>query len=330
MKTQTVTVAGIHLGGTHTRRTAVVRASFRFTCEGSIADLKGSTDWSQSNVLKDLSVESSFSQPLLFDRILTNVGPSPRISGDNRLFQTLEDLGPCDLYSIDAPLQPPSCLVCNLKCPGVAECSVPLVKGLRGFTDSKGTAEFRKKSRTPLPYSDRYLDAFFRHEIEKTQPHLSATYGHDLEPALGSNRAPLFARAQHIRQRLAYLFPKAIVLESNGALSEAGWCNYVGSPFGGQGLSKNPAGGTGLRSTFVRRMEQSRLGMRHASLPSEVFLELEKSPSAFFAALAALSAWGLFQGLCFLPHEVGEIVRHHPLDGWICTPKASVKGREIH
>ena len=140
----------------------------------------------------------------------------------------------------------------------------------------------------------------------------------------------MYARGAYIKRRIEALFPDAVVLESNSALSEIGWSNHIGSPFAGEGLSKSPMGGVGIRSTLIRRMEQTRIAMRHANLHPDLFNELEKSPSLFFAALAALSGWGLFQGSCFFPEETGDFAALSLLQNWICVPKQSLQTRKVH
>jgi hypothetical protein len=317
-------IAGIHLGGANTRKTAVVRGSFLVPdnlAPSQLPGLKKSEGWSKNHGFQN----PLLGQPLLIEGVHAGIGPSPKMSGDDRLFQLLQDLGPCDLYCIDAPLSSPACTTCALPCPGFLACGVADVVGLRQVASNSA-----RKMKQFLPYMERYLDAFFRAEIEKVLPSLASTYGHDLEFCLSSSRAPLFARASLLKQRLKLLFPEAVTIESNGALSEIGWCNHLNSPFAGEGLSKSLMGGVGVRSAFVRRMEHLKLGMRHANLHSDIFIEIEKSPAVFFATLSALSGWGLFQGLCFFPEETGDFLSKHVLENWICVPKQSVQVRSVN
>jgi hypothetical protein len=332
-----ITIAGIHLGGAHTKKTAVVRASFvppENLTPDSLNGWKHSTDWHLNSYFTETHSHSHFSShshsPLLWEAISSSIGPSPRRSGDERLCDVLKDFGNVDIFCIDAPFSPPHCLPCDLPCPGTQRCPVPGVQGLNRLA---AEAVSKKHRKSPLPYMDRYLDAFFRTELDDHRPQTAKLLGHDLEPCLGSNRAPLFARATQLKRYLTQMSPSALILESNGALSELGWSHLSKFPFGGEGLSRSPLGGTGVRGAMLRRLETAQFATRHASLDPELFLEFQSNPGVFFAALSALSAWGLFHGFCFLPNETNEFLpgseplsrqNPYPLEGWICVPKESV------
>lgn len=120
------------------------------------------------------------------------VSSKGEVSADESLFAILtgEENG---LFSVafDVPLQLPTCIRCQLKCPGVDACQQVEIQWM------KDVYKKRDKNKRPnkmfTPYTERAAEIYIAHEIEEPF-HPSH--------ALGSNAAPLTARAHYLRRRL--------------------------------------------------------------------------------------------------------------------------------
>jgi hypothetical protein len=127
------------------------------------------------------------------------------ISADLKLHELLtESEAPLETIAFDVPLQLPKCIRCQLKCPGIERCKEPEIKWMWGMFQS------RKKSKRPnrlfTPYTERCVEMYINTELEE-----SFHPSH----ALGSNAAPLAARAHFISRRLT----GAHLIEVNPKLS---------------------------------------------------------------------------------------------------------------
>src|SRR5690606_33963824 len=66
---------------------------------------------------------------------------------------------------IDAPLVPPKCMRCRLKCPGYEVCKEPEIKWLRSLYKKKNKKKNPKKIFTP--YTERCVEAYISTELEE-------------------------------------------------------------------------------------------------------------------------------------------------------------------
>jgi hypothetical protein len=92
--------------------------------------------------------------------------------------------------AFDVPLALPICALCELKCPGYETCNEPEIKFIRSLYQQESAKRKPKKMYTP--YTQRGIDAWLAHQ----EPEI------DIQHALGSNLAPLTARANFIARRL--------------------------------------------------------------------------------------------------------------------------------
>jgi hypothetical protein len=95
------------------------------------------------------------------------------------------------LIAFDVPLQLPKCFRCELRCPGVEKCVQPEVKWMRNV--HKGRAKEKRPNKMFTPYTERAAEIFIAHKLEEAfhPPH-----------AMGSNAAPLTARARFLPRRI--------------------------------------------------------------------------------------------------------------------------------
>jgi hypothetical protein len=114
-------------------------------------------------------------------------------TADEALYALLND-EETDLSSVafDVPLQLPKCFRCELRCPGVENCIQPEVKWMRNV--HKGRAKEKRPNKMFTPYTERAAEIFIANKLEEPfhPPH-----------AMGSNAAPLTARARFLQRRLA-------------------------------------------------------------------------------------------------------------------------------
>lgn len=137
----------------------------------------------------------------LFEKVKTEDG----ISADLKIHEIITQYGEnVESVAFDVPLTLPSCVACRLACPGYEACSVEEIKWLRDFDQQINRDRKPKKMFTP--YTQRCVETYIAHALEEP---------FDIHHTLGSNMAPLAARAQFIRRRLDLncieVFPKLTV-----------------------------------------------------------------------------------------------------------------------
>lgn len=132
-------------------------------------------------------------QKIFLSRLYEKISNQKGVSADEGLFTLLDSLEkPIDKIAFDVPLTLPKCIPCRLKCPGIEKCKVSEVVWMQ-----KQFAKRAKKKKRPnrlfTPYTQRGVEMYLEDEFEeKFHP----------SHALGSNAAPLTARAQYLQRRL--------------------------------------------------------------------------------------------------------------------------------
>lgn len=115
-----------------------------------------------------------------------------KIRGDQSLYHFLTEEEPgLETVAFDAPLQFPKCIRCELQCPGFEACKQPEIRWL---WDEHELREAKKRpNKVFTPYTERCTEVYISNHLEEPfhPPH-----------ALGSNAAPLTARAHFLARRL--------------------------------------------------------------------------------------------------------------------------------
>ena len=137
----------------------------------------------------------------LFEKIKTE----EMISADLKIHEIITQFGKeIESVAFDVPLNLPKCMRCSLPCPGYEVCNLDEIKWLRGFYNQVNADRKPKKMFTP--YTQRCAESYISHALEEP---------FDIHHTLGSNIAPLTARAQFIQRRLDLkcieVFPKLTV-----------------------------------------------------------------------------------------------------------------------
>lgn len=111
--------------------------------------------------------------------------------GDDQLLDILEGEGKVQSIAFDVPLQLPKCLRCELKCPGMLNCTVDAVVWMRKAYQKRN--RIKRPNKMFTPYTERVSEIYIANELEEPF-HPSH--------ALGANAAPLTARAHYLGRRL--------------------------------------------------------------------------------------------------------------------------------
>ncbi len=129
----------------------------------------------------------------LFEKIKSEPGD---VSADLKIHQIISQYeGETESVAFDVPLQLPKCMRCKLKCPGYEVCDEEEIKWLRNHYEKLNLKKRPKKVFTP--YTQRCVETYLAQELEEP---------FELHHALGSNLAPLTARAHFITRRLKMKF----------------------------------------------------------------------------------------------------------------------------
>ncbi len=159
--------AGVALGGGKTDRTAV--AILEFYPEKNRVFLR-----------------------VLRDRVKGEAG----LSSDQALVDLLTLEEPVlESIAFDAPLQLPKCVRCDLVCPGFEACRLPEIRWL--WSEHEVRDNRKRPNKTFTPYTERCSEVFIAN-------HVSVSLDEPFHPphALGSNAAPLAARAHYLLRRI--------------------------------------------------------------------------------------------------------------------------------
>ncbi len=325
-----VQIIGIHVGGFSTHKTSLVRARcvlkefqsgigdsqlHRVICsrfQQSMTELPLASPGSHF----DNDSPHQLNSPLFWEAFSSELGPVPQADSDTQLMQTISDLGGAQIFCLDAPITFPSCTSCVRRCPGVPMCPEPAVQGLMKLWDEDKQSE-EKRPRMPMPHTERYFEAYARRRYE----HASFSGTMDIESALSSNKAPLSARAHHLAQRIHQNFPNAIVVETHPWLAAVGWALHAGYRLSHIAELRQPDAGRVSRAGLLKKLEMQRVALRSPTFIEDLFVELSEHVEIFAASMAALSAWGLLNGLCDIQPSFIQQGQDDPLKGWALVPR---------
>jgi hypothetical protein len=129
---------------------------------------------------------------IFLSRLFEKIKSDEKISGDLKIHELITQNQESTQYvAFDTPWNLPACITCKLKCPGYEICNEPHIKWMWQHQDDKLKRKRPKKLFTP--YTQRCVEMYFQTELEET---------FNLHHSMGSNSAPLLARAAFIKKRL--------------------------------------------------------------------------------------------------------------------------------
>lgn len=141
---------------------------------------------------------------IFLTKVLEKIKSEELISADFKIHEIISQYGNhIESVAFDVPLSLPKCITCQLKCPGYETCEQDEIVFMRElYLQDHGK---RKPKKIYTPYTQRSVEAY----LAELEPDL------DIQHALGSNHAPLTARAHFITRRLKAklieVFPKLTV-----------------------------------------------------------------------------------------------------------------------
>ena len=132
---------------------------------------------------------------LFLNQIEEKIQSRGQLSGDQQLFELItKKYRDASLVAINAPTRLPKCIRCKLECPGFEKCTEPEILWMWKNYNIKN--QKRKPDRLFTPYTERCVDFYIGHMLEEK-------FGS--QHAMGSNLAPLTARALFLKRRLKKL-----------------------------------------------------------------------------------------------------------------------------
>ena len=130
---------------------------------------------------------------IFLSRLFEKIKSDEKISGDLKIHELItQNQDSTRFVAFDAPWNVPYCVACTLKCPGYERCRLPHIEWMWRHQEEKLKKKRPKKLFTP--YTQRCIEMYFQTELEEP---------FTLHHALGSNSAPLLARAHFIQRRLS-------------------------------------------------------------------------------------------------------------------------------
>lgn len=129
---------------------------------------------------------------IFLSRLFEKIKSDEKISGDLKIHDLINQNEANTKYvAFDTPWNLPFCMICALKCPGYENCHLPHIEWMWHHQDDKLKKKRPKKLFTP--YTQRCVEMYLQTELEET---------FNLHHAMGSNSAPLLARAHFIQRRV--------------------------------------------------------------------------------------------------------------------------------
>jgi hypothetical protein len=324
-------IIGIHVGGVANQKSSLVRARcvvrefytglsdaalhgrLLSRLQQSISGIPGAAPGSQF----DSEAPTAKNSPLFWEAFSSDLGPVAHQDADTRLLEAISDLGGAQIFCLDAPLTFPQCTTCSRACPTVPLCPEPAVQGMMELWKEDKDTE-AKRPRMPLPHTERFFEAYAR---RRYQVYTYATGAHELENVLSSNKAPLAARAHHLARRLKTHFPNALIVETHPWLAAVGWALHCGYRLNHSAELRQPDSGRIARAGLLKKLELSRTALRSAVFVEDLFLELSDHVEIFAATMAAMSGWGLINGLCDIQPSFLNQAQTDLLQGWALVPR---------
>lgn len=129
---------------------------------------------------------------IFLSKIYNEIGEDLKISSDTKLVDIIKsEFSNIKAIGVDAPLEPPKCMRCSLKCPGIEKCDEDEIIWLKKW----------RKKREPKKRPNKWFSPYLERCVEN---YLSLELEFEVNPdhAWGSNKAPLYARLLFIKKRL--------------------------------------------------------------------------------------------------------------------------------
>lgn len=235
----------------------------------------GKTDKTALSVVEYYPAQKKIFLSRLFDKIASE----GEVSGDAQVHRLItQSPGPVESVAFDVPLQLPICVNCVKGCPGYEDCKEPEIVWM--WKHYRTQAKKKSPPRLFTPYTERCVEQYLQTELEEP---------FHLQHALGSNLAPLTARALYIQRRLKLntieVFPKLSLWRIGNALH---------LPKSQLRFHRHWEAGQPARQSLLDKMMDKNV----AFIYDQDIKTLVESPQAFDSFICALTGLLSFVGLC--------------------------------
>jgi hypothetical protein len=253
----------------------------------------GKTDKTALSVIEYYPDQKKIFLSRLFDKISSE----GEVSGDLQIQRMISQCPPpLESVAFDVPLQLPKCVICRKTCPGYEDCIEPEIQWM--WKQFRAQKQHKSPARLFTPYTERCVEQYLQTELEEP---------FHLQHALGSNLAPLTARAQYLLKRIEFpaieVFPKLSLWRIGQALH---------LPKSELKFHRHWDAGHGARQKVLQKVMEKSL----AFIYDQDMKTLVDSPQAFDSLICALTGLLNFLGHCE-PRPKGFPKK----ESWLAIPK---------
>ena len=242
---------------------------------------------------------------IFLSRLFTKIKSDEKISGDLKIHELIEqNINTTQYVAFDSPWKLPNCITCEKKCPGYESCHEPHIEWMWHHQDDKLKKKRPKKLFTP--YTQRCVEMHFQTELEEA---------FNLHHALGSNSAPLLARAAFIQKRLSAecveVYPK-LTLWRLGKILNVKLSHLRGH--------RAAFGGDEARAQFLSSLNENNI----AFVYHQDMKQMVENNHAFEAFLCGFTAYLKYKGL------TEKKPKNFPAnEDWIEFPIQDLKAKDL-
>ncbi len=237
---------------------------------------------------------------VFLSRLFPKIRTEDHLSGDLLIYNIIrQNPTPLRTVAFDVPLSLPKCMRCRLKCPGYESCTEPEILWMWSHYQKRN--QIKKPAKWLSPYTERCAELY-----------LSAQFGEsaEIQHALGSNLAPLVARAHYLRRRLQVdaveVRPKISLWRIGHALGVAK------SKLKGH---RHWESGQGVRRALLEKLVESDV----AFIYEQDIRLLVEDINAFDSFMCALTAYLEYRGFCD-----GKPSGFPRRENWVAVPREEI------
>lgn len=215
---------------------------------------------------------------LFLSRLFEKIKSDEQISADLKIHELIEqNTQTAQFVAFDVPWRMPNCLSCEKKCPGYENCHEPHIEWMWHHHREKIQKKRPKKLFTP--YTQRAIEMHLQTELEEP---------FNMHHAMGSNSAPLLARAAFLKRRITAqcieVFPKLTLWRLGPTLQ------MMKSHLKGH---RAAFGGDESREQFLHSLNENNI----AFLYNQDMRHMIENSHAFEAFLCGFTAFLKYKGL---------------------------------
>ena len=244
---------------------------------------------------------------IFLSRLFEKLKSEEKISADLKIHDLIDqNKETLEYVAFDIPWKLPSCLTCTRVCPGYENCNEEHIEWMWKHSDEK--LKKKKPRKIFTPYTQRCVEMHLATELE--EPFI-------LNHAMGSNSAPLLARAQFIKKRLD---PRVKCIEVNPGLTLWRIGRMMDVMKSHLRHHRAAFGGDEARKQFLHAINEKNITFVY----HQDMKQMIENNHAFEAFLCALTG--------FLKYK--DLTEHRPknypsYEDWIEFPKTNIKIKDF-